>query len=83
MQICESESLGDFSAMPLRDDNPSSVDLLGFDDIVTAIESTITRSSPSTHNGWYKRTMGWWQDHGTWPSEKKARITIRRNCCLR
>jgi len=29
--------------MPLRDDNPSSVDLLGFDDIVAAVESTITR----------------------------------------
>lgn len=33
----------DFSYMLLRDDNPSSVDLLGFDDIVEAIESTITR----------------------------------------
>lgn len=29
--------------MPLRDDNPSRVDLLGFDDIVAAVESTITR----------------------------------------
>lgn len=32
-----------FEAMPLRDDNPSRVDLLGFDDIVAAVESTITR----------------------------------------
>lgn len=35
---------GDFEAMPLRDDNPSRIDLLGFDDIVAAIESTITRA---------------------------------------
>jgi len=33
----------DFETMPLRDDNPSRVDLLGFDDIVAAVESTITR----------------------------------------
>lgn len=32
-----------FETMPLRDDNPSRIDLLGFDDIVTAVESTITR----------------------------------------
>lgn len=32
-----------FSTMPLRDDNPSRIDLLGFDDIVAALESTITR----------------------------------------
>lgn len=32
-----------FEAMPLRDDNPSPIDLLGFDDIVAAIASTITR----------------------------------------
>src|SRR5690606_19327757 len=36
-----SQSLHDFGIMPLRDDNPSSVDLLGFDDIVAAVESTI------------------------------------------
>ena len=29
--------------MPLRDDNPSKVDLLGFEDIVDAVESTVTR----------------------------------------
>lgn len=32
-----------FEAMPLRDDNPSQIDLLGFGDIVAAVESTITR----------------------------------------
>ena len=36
-------SSGEFSAMRLRDDNPSRVDMLGFSDIVAAIESTITR----------------------------------------
>jgi len=35
--------MSDFSALPLRDDNPSRVDLLGFADIVAAVEATITR----------------------------------------
>jgi hypothetical protein len=35
--------LPSFEAMPLRDDNPSRVDLLGFVDIVSAVESTVTR----------------------------------------
>ena len=43
MAVNKSDPIHDFSVMPLRDDNPSSVDLLGFDDIVVAIESTITR----------------------------------------
>lgn len=30
-------------AMPLRDDNPSEVDLLGFEDVVDVVESIITR----------------------------------------
>ena len=38
-----SESHSDFSVMRLRDDNPSRIDLLGFGDIVAAVESTITR----------------------------------------
>ncbi len=33
----------DFGTMPLRDDNPSRLDLLGFGDIVAAVESTVTR----------------------------------------
>lgn len=37
------EGIPDFESMPLRDDNPSSVDLLGFSDIVAAVEATITR----------------------------------------
>lgn len=37
------EEVRGFETMPLRDDNPSRVDLLGFDDIVAAIESTVTR----------------------------------------
>ena len=43
MAVNKSDPIHDFSVMPLRDDNPSRVDLLGFDDIVVAIESTITR----------------------------------------
>src|SRR2546425_12186308 len=35
--------LPSFDAMPLRDDNPSRIDLLGFGDIVAAVESTVTR----------------------------------------
>ena len=30
-------------AMPLRDDNPSHVDLLGFEDVVDVVESILTR----------------------------------------
>lgn len=30
-------------AMPLRDDNPSEVDLLGFEDVVDVVESIVTR----------------------------------------
>ena len=30
-------------AMPLRDDNPSDVDLLGFEDVVDVVESIVTR----------------------------------------
>jgi hypothetical protein len=33
----------DFETMPLRDDNPSHVELLGFDDVVAAVGSTVTR----------------------------------------
>lgn len=33
-----------FETMPLRDDNPSSIDLLGFEGIVAAVESTVTRT---------------------------------------
>jgi len=33
----------DFAKLPLRDDNPSQIDLLGFSDIVRTIEVTITR----------------------------------------
>jgi len=29
--------------MPLRDDNPSSVDLLGFEDVVDVVEAIVTR----------------------------------------
>ena len=43
MAVSKSEPSHDFGVMPLRDDNPSRVDLLGFDDIVVAVESTITR----------------------------------------
>ena len=43
MTVNKSEQIHDFSVMPLWDDNPSRVDLLGFDDIVAAVESTITR----------------------------------------
>lgn len=43
MGVSKSGPVHDFGIMPLRDDNPSRVDLLGFDDIVAAIESTITR----------------------------------------
>ena len=32
------------AAMPLRDDNPSEVDLLGFEDVVDVVESIITRA---------------------------------------
>lgn len=32
------------AAMPLRDDNPSDVDLLGFEDVVDIVESIITRA---------------------------------------
>lgn len=31
-------------AMPLRDDNPSEIDLLGFDDVVDLVEEIITRA---------------------------------------
>jgi hypothetical protein len=31
------------AAMPLRDDNPSEVDLLGFEDVVDVVESIVTR----------------------------------------
>ena len=31
------------AAMPLRDDNPSDIDLLGFEDVVDVVESIITR----------------------------------------
>ncbi len=31
-------------AMPLRDDNPSEVDLLGFEDVVDMVESIVTRA---------------------------------------
>ena len=43
MNTSKSNSLNNFGVMPLRDDNPSRVDLLGFADIVAAVESTITR----------------------------------------
>ena len=32
------------AAMPLRDDNPSEVDLLGFEDVVDVLESIVTRA---------------------------------------
>lgn len=32
------------AAMPLRDDNPSDVDLLGFEDVVDVVESIVTRA---------------------------------------
>ncbi len=32
------------AAMPLRDDNPSEVDLLGFEDVVDIVEEIVTRS---------------------------------------
>jgi hypothetical protein len=32
-----------YAAMPLRDDNPSEVDLLGFQDVVDVLESIVTR----------------------------------------
>src|SRR5258708_26018051 len=32
------------AAMPLRDDNPSEVDLLGFEDVVDVVESIVTRA---------------------------------------
>ena len=32
------------AAMPLRDDNPSKVDLLGFEDVVDILESIVTRA---------------------------------------
>jgi KAP-like P-loop domain-containing protein len=32
-----------YAAMPLRDDNPSKVDLLGFEDVVEVVESIVTR----------------------------------------
>lgn len=41
--VAKSASEEDFRKLPIRDDNPSSVDLLGFGDIVSAIEATITR----------------------------------------
>ena len=31
------------AAMPLRDDNPSEVDLLGFEDVVDILESIVIR----------------------------------------
>jgi hypothetical protein len=34
---------GEFAELPLRDDNPSEVDLLGFEDIVQAVEGTVTK----------------------------------------
>lgn len=37
------ESRYDFTDMPLRDDNPTRIDLLGFGDIVTAVKATVTR----------------------------------------
>ena len=43
MTARNSEQIHDFSVVPLWDDNPSRVDLLGFADIVAAVESTITR----------------------------------------
>ena len=43
METSKSTHGHDFDVMRLRDDNPSHVDLLGFDDIVAAVESTITR----------------------------------------
>jgi hypothetical protein len=30
--------------MPLRDDNPSEVDLLGFEDVADVVESIVTRA---------------------------------------
>lgn len=33
-----------YAAMPLRDDNPSEVDLLGFEDVVDVLESIVTRA---------------------------------------
>jgi KAP family P-loop domain len=44
--VADEETLGqvrDFKTMPLRDDNPSRIDLLGFDDVVAAVGSTVTR----------------------------------------
>ncbi|MCA1671801.1 MAG: KAP family NTPase [Actinobacteria bacterium] len=35
---------GPHAAMPLRDDNPSEVDLLGFEDVVDVVESIVTRA---------------------------------------
>jgi KAP family P-loop domain len=35
---------GVYAAMPLRDDNPSEIDLLGFEDVVDVVESIITRA---------------------------------------
>ena len=32
------------AVMPLRDDNPSEVDLLGFEDVVDVLESIVTRA---------------------------------------
>lgn len=34
------KALGD---LPLRDDNPSGIDLLGFQDIVETVEATVTK----------------------------------------
>src|SRR5882762_3319798 len=39
-----SDAAGAHAAMPLRDDNPSEVDLLGFEDVVDVVESIVTRA---------------------------------------
>jgi hypothetical protein len=39
----ESPPNSGFAELPLRDDNPSTLDLLGFEDIVEAVEGTVTR----------------------------------------
>jgi hypothetical protein len=43
MKMATEDLTAKFALMPLRDDNPSRIDLLGFEDIVTAVESTVTR----------------------------------------
>jgi hypothetical protein len=38
-----SDAEGALTAMPLRDDNPSEIDLLGFEDVVDLVEEIVTR----------------------------------------